>query len=318
MLSRIFKRSRALLPRRAGASPRRWNNPLGGRMNNTRKADPGGLYSRRGWSFIFRRRPTRMLFGSSGGFPAHVPRVFSSGQVRRAIVGRRSFTGDAERTGWKTSAAWKSFSCLGTRPPRALSPEKRPNDSLSLSLSLSLSKKLDFPREIIRNMNRPFFLETDRRPGAECHWETYSQRFPEFRRSELWKFRNSKRTGKSRRWSISTKIDFWLESSKRFLDGNFDTHPAKISYSLGVLIQWIFHVPRHTLDLKLAIELSQKCLVVYFFFSITSPLAFKKNTQTKLCILNWYSHRTAKTYKSARQTEIKIDRFPLSRRVSCG
>ena len=189
---------------------------------------------------------------------------------------------------------------------------------LSLSLSLSLSKKLDFPREIIRNMNRPFFLETDRRPGAECHWETYSQRFPEFRRSELWKFRNSKRTGKSRRWSISTKIDFWLESSKRFLDGNFDTHPAKISYSLGVLIQWIFHVPRHTLDLKLAIELSQKCLVVYFFFSITSPLAFKKNTQTKLCILNWYSHRTAKTYKSARQTEIKIDRFPLSRRVSCG
>ena len=140
MLSRIFKRSRALLPRRAGASPRRWNNPLGGRMNNTRKADPGGLYSRRGWSFIFRRRPTRMLFGSSGGFPAHVPRVFSSGQVRRAIVGRRSFTGDAERTGWKTSAAWKSFSCLGTRPPRALSPEKRPNDSLSLSLSLSFEK----------------------------------------------------------------------------------------------------------------------------------------------------------------------------------
>lgn len=70
--SRILKRS----PYFCTFPGRRLVKQAGPGMNNPIPTDYPGLYSCR--SFIFRRRPPRTLFGSSGSY---VPGVFSTGQL---------------------------------------------------------------------------------------------------------------------------------------------------------------------------------------------------------------------------------------------
>lgn len=98
-------------------------------MNNACKPDPAGLYSCQ--SFIFRRQPPRMLFGSSGSLRIQ---VFSSGQLLRvAKVFHRTQNGE------KTNAAWKSFSCLGSRSLCAQFHPKS-NDSATCWTFLTIQK----------------------------------------------------------------------------------------------------------------------------------------------------------------------------------